>query len=314
MTLFAMLFPGQGSEYIGMLSSFSYNNYIIKHTFNEASDYIKFNLLKLVKEGPKEKLNQNQYKQSAILTTSVAIYRLWRNKYGKIPSLISGHSLGEYSALVCAKSIKFSDALKLVFLRGILMEKTSINRPVLMKAIIGLDQKKVEKACSIASKNGIVSIASINSLNQIVISGDAKAVCEASLYCKNIGAKNILRLNINVPAHCKIMKPVSKRLKKMLDRIPIYSPIIPIINNVDVKIEYSEKNIKTALIRQIYHSVKWNNIINLIQLKKIFIMLEVGPNKILTNLNKKNKNIISLHTDRLNNFLQAFNYINNQNE
>ncbi|QCI17744.1 ACP S-malonyltransferase [Buchnera aphidicola (Acyrthosiphon lactucae)] len=152
MTLFAMLFPGQGSQYIGMLSSFFYkNNNIFKNTFDEASEYININLLKLIQEGPEFKLNQSKYTQVAILTASVSIYRFWNNKNGRSPSFMLGHSLGEYSALVCSNSIKFSDALKIVFLRGQLMEEVTINRPTLMQAIIGIEKRKVQKSCLVVT-------------------------------------------------------------------------------------------------------------------------------------------------------------------
>ncbi|AHG61515.1 Fabd [Buchnera aphidicola str. G002 (Myzus persicae)] len=314
MALFAMLFPGQGSQYVGMLSSFfKKNNNIFKYTFDEASHYVNHNLLKLIKEGPKIKLNESSYSQVAILTSSVSIYRFWKNQNGKSPSLISGHSLGEYSALVCSNAIKFSDALKIVFLRGKIMQKTAMNHPSLMQAIIDIDKKKVEKACLIASKKKVVSLASINSNNQIVISGDKSAVYEAGLHCKKFGAKCILNLNINTPAHSQLMKPAAEKLKKILQLTTIYSPKIPVINNVDVKYENNSKNIKNALTRQIYSTVRWKEIIDLIQNKKIFIMLEVGPSQILTNLNKKNKKIISLSTNNLKNFLEAFQKINKGN-
>ncbi|QCI16019.1 ACP S-malonyltransferase [Buchnera aphidicola] len=149
MTLFAMLFPGQGSQYLGMLSSFfSEKNNIFKNTFDEASDCIKYDLFKLIKKGPEEKLNQSRYTQVIVLSSSVAIYRLWQYKNGNNPSLMSGHSLGEYSALVCSNAIKFFDALKLVFFRGKLMEEITINRPSLMQAIIGIEKKTVETVCS----------------------------------------------------------------------------------------------------------------------------------------------------------------------
>ncbi|XOT90108.1 MAG: ACP S-malonyltransferase [Buchnera aphidicola (Diuraphis noxia)] len=307
-----MLFPGQNSQYVGMLSSFLHKKNIIIETFNEASDYINYNLLKLIKKGPDLKINQNKYTQVVILTASVAIYRLWKTQNGRLPSLMSGHSLGEYSALVCASSIKFSDALKIVFLRGKLMEKISIIRPTLMNVIVGLDKKIVKMACSISSKNSIVNLASINSHNQIVISGDKKAVYKASLKCKKFGAKNIFKLNINIAAHCDLMKPISEKLKEILNMIVIRSPKIPVINNVDVKCETNNKKIKNALIRQIYSTVRWNEIINLIIFKKIFIMLEIGPKKILTNLIKKNKDVTSFNTHNLKNFLIAFNEINKE--
>ncbi|QCI16020.1 acyltransferase domain-containing protein [Buchnera aphidicola] len=163
-----------------------------------------------------------------------------------------------------------------------------------------------------STKKKIVSLASINSHDQIVISGDKSAVCEASFNCKKLGAKYILNINSNIPAHSVILKPISKKLKKKLKNITINSPIIPVINNVDVKSEKTSKNIKDALIRQIYSTVRWQEIIELIKSKKYFTMLEIGPNNILTNLNKKHKNIIPFSTNNLKNFLIAFQKINKE--
>lgn len=153
-------------------------------------------------------------------------------------------------------------------------------------------------------------MASVNSYNQIIISGDKSAVFQTGVYCKRFGAHHVLKLNVNIPAHCSILKPIAKKLKKILNNIHIKSPKIPIINNIDVKSENKNKNIKQALIKQIYNTVRWQEIIKLIELKKIFIMLEIGPNKILTNLNKQNKKIISFSTHNLENFLRAFRKIN----
>ncbi|QCI25556.1 [acyl-carrier-protein] S-malonyltransferase [Buchnera aphidicola (Sitobion avenae)] len=311
MSLFAMLFPGQGSQYVGMLSSFFYrSNNIFYNTFDEASEYIHFDLFKLIQEGPKFKLNESKYTQVAILTASVSIYRFWNYKHGKAPTFMSGHSLGEYSALVCSDSIKFSDALNFVFLRGQLMEEITINRPTLMQAIIGIDKKKAQTACSTIKSKKIVSLSSINSHNQIVISGDKSAVYKASLNCKKLGAKHIFTLNTNIPAHSKLMKPISEKLKKMLNMISVHPPKIPVINNVDVTSENNSENIKNALIRQIYSTVRWKEVIDFMKLKKNFVMLEIGPNKILTKLNKKDKKIISFSTNNLKNFLIAFKKIN----
>lgn len=159
-------------------------------------------------------------------------------------------------------------------------------------------------------KKKIVSLASINSNNQIVISGDKSAVYEAIVNCKKLGARHILNINTKIPAHCTLMKPISEKLKKILKTITINSPIIPILNNVDVKFETTSEKIKNALIRQVYNTVRWKEIIELIKSKNIFTMLEIGPNKIITNLNKKNKNIIRCSTNNLKNFLISFKKIN----
>lgn len=226
---------------------------------------------------------------------------------------MSGHSLGEYSALVCSGAINFFDALKIVYLRSKLMQKTIKNQPSLVQAIIGLDKIIIEKICLKYSPK-IVSIASINSENQIVISGDKLAVQEVGLNCIKKGAKNVLKLNINTPIHSFSMKPVAEKIKYVLESIKVKSPKIPVINNVDVSCEKNEKKIKDALVRQFYTTVRWKEIIDLIKSKKVFTILEVGPNKILSNLIKRKNNLTVLNTSNLKNFLIAFKKINKKNE
>ncbi|QCI18887.1 ACP S-malonyltransferase [Buchnera aphidicola] len=309
MCLFAMLFPGQGVQYINMLSSYLKKEKLFQNTFKEASEYIGYNLLKLIKEGPLKILNNSQYTQPIILTSSIAIYRFWKQCNGKNPSLMSGHSLGEYSALVCSNSLEFSDALKIVHMRGKHMQKIALNQSCLVKAIIGLDQNIVRKICQkYTSKT--VSVASINSDNQIIISGSQLDVYQASLDCKKNGAKFIFDINLNIPIHSYLMQPVAKKIESILKNIKIKQPKIPVINNVDVKCEKNSNKIKNALIKQIYKTVRWKEIIDFIQEKNIFIMLEIGPNKILTNLNKKNINLVSLNTSNKKYFLEAFKKIN----
>lgn len=314
MCSFAMLFPGQGSQNINMLSSFfQKKNNIFKQTFNEASEYIKFNLLKLIQEGPKEKLNYSKYTQPAILTASIAIYRFWVERNGKIPSFMAGHSLGEYSALVCSNAMQFSDAIKIVSLRGKWMEKLATKKLYQTKAIIGLDQKIIENIClRFLSKN--IYIASINNKNQIIISGKKSSIEKAIISFKKNGVKNIFDLNINFPVHSILMKPIAEKLYNILKLIKIKSPEIPVINNVYAKKEYSSHLIKIALMKQMYNTVRWSETIDLIKLNKVFIMLEIGPNKILTNLNRNQNNITSFSTNNLKNFLISFKIINKNYE
>ncbi|ALD15293.1 hypothetical protein IX46_01810 [Buchnera aphidicola (Aphis glycines)] len=309
MRLFAMLFPGQGVQYINMLSSFLKKEKIFRNVFEEASEHISCNLLKLIKEGPLEKINHSKYTQPMILASSIAIYKFWRKCNGKNPSFMSGHSLGEYSALVCAKALKFTDALKIVSLRGKYMQKTIFNKSYLVKAIIGLNENIIKKICHKYTSN-TVSIASINSDNQIIISGSKLDVYKASLDCKKYGAKFIFDVNLNIPVHSCVMKPVAKKIENILKDIKIKQPRIPVINNVDVKCENNSKSIKKALVKQIYKTVRWKEIIDFIQSKNIFTMLEVGPNNILTNLNKNNVNLISLNTSNKKCFFYAFKKIN----
>ncbi|QIQ41372.1 MAG: ACP S-malonyltransferase [Buchnera aphidicola (Aphis urticata)] len=309
MYLFAMLFPGQGVQYINMLSCFLKKEKIFQNIFEEASEYIGCNLLKLIKEGPLSKINHSKYTQPIILTSSIAMYKFWRKCNGKNPSFMSGHSLGEYSALVCSKALKFKDALKVVFLRGKYMQKIILNRSCLVKAIIGLNKDTIKKICQKYISN-TVSIASINSDNQIIISGDKLDVYQASLDCKKHGAKCIFNVNLDIPVHSYLMKPVAKKMENILKKIKIQKPKIPVVNNVDVKCENNSENIKKALIKQIYKTVRWKEIIDFIQSKSVFTMLEIGPNKMLTNLNKNNINLISLNTSNKKYFSKAFKIIN----
>lgn len=306
---FAMLFPGQGVQYINMLSCFLQKEKIFQNIFKEASEYISCNLLKLIKEGPLEKINDSKYTQPIILTSSIAIYQFWKACNGKNPSFMSGHSLGEYSALVCSGALKFSDAVKIVSLRGQYMQKITLNQSYLVKAIIGLNKNIIKKICE-KYKSKTVSIASINSDNQIIISGNKIDVYQASLDCKKNGARFIFDINLSMPVHSYLMKPVAKKIECILKNIEIKKPKIPVINNVDVKCENNSKNIKIALIKQVYKTVRWKEIIDFIQSKNIFTMLEIGPNSILTNLNKKNINLISLNTSNKKFFLKAFKKIN----
>lgn len=304
-----MLFPGQGVQHINMLSSFLKKEKIFQNTFEEASEYIGCNLLKLTQEGPLKKINNSKYAQPIILSSSIAIYKFWKKYNGKNPSFMSGHSLGEYSALVCSNALKFSDALKIVTFRGQYMQQITFNRLCSVKAIIGLNKNIIQKICQ-KYLYKTVSIASINSNNQIIISGDQKDVHEASLDCKKNGAQYIFDINLNIPVHSNLMKPVAKKIEYILKNIKIKTPQIPVINNVNVKCEKNSKNIKKALIKQIYTTVRWKEIIDFIQSKKVFTMLEIGPNNTLTNLNKNNINLTSLHTSNQKFFLQALKIIN----
>lgn len=309
MNLLSMIFPGQGSHYIGMMSYFNVKNLIIKNTFNEASNILGYDLLKLIQYGEKKELNQTWKTQPALLSCSIAIYRLWINQGGEEPKLIAGHSLGEYTALVCSKVINFTEAIKLVEYRGKLMHKYFPNNIGSMKVIIGLNHNLIIQACKECSYKKIVEPVNFNSPEQVVISGHKEAVEKAGNICKKMGAKLILELPVNIPAHSSLMKDISIKLKIKLEKIKFKKPKIPFVNNVDVKIENNPKLIKNALVRQIYSPVLWMDIINFIS-NKVKYFLEIGPNKILTNLsNKINKNIISIAINSEKNLLHTINKI-----
>lgn len=297
-----MLFPGQGSHSINMMSGFE-NIPIIHNTFDEASSILGYDLFKLIKYGPYKELNKTSKTQPAILVSSIAIYRLWLKKGGNKPNIIAGHSLGEYTALVCANVIDFIDAIKLVQTRGKIMENACKTNKGSMTAIIGLNKDLVFIACQEASDKEIVEPVNFNSSKQIVISGHIEAVKKASLICKTMGAKLILPLSINIPAHSSLMKSASLKLKDEIDKIKFNKPKIPIVNNVNATCEYNPKIIKKSLVCQLYNPVLWLDTINfLINLKKIYYLLEIGPGKVLTNLSKriaKNKKSISINNENI---------------
>lgn len=294
MKSFAMVFPGQGSQSIGMLSNLYEEYSEIKNYFYQASSILKYDLWNLIKNGCKEELNKTWKTQPAILTASVAIYNLWIKKSGMFPKIMTGHSLGEYSALVCAKAIDFSQAIQLVELRGKLMQRAVSNRSTLMNVILGLKYEVVMKICKNISNNKIVEITNFNTPTQIVISGDKEAVEEASKKCKSIGAKKVITLQVSVPAHCTLMKLAKKSFFNFLKKINFKSPFIPVISSTDVTLHSSPKNICNSLLRNLYTPVQWVDCINLIKKKNIFNILEIGPGTILTNLIKKIENTIKV--------------------
>ncbi|GHE90636.1 ACP S-malonyltransferase [Thalassotalea profundi] len=282
----AFIFPGQGSQAVAMLSDFD-NNDIVQDTFKEASDALGYDVWSLVNQGPAEKLNQTNFTQPALLTASVALWRLWQASSTITPSVIAGHSLGEYSALVCANVITLSDAVKLVEKRGEFMQ-TSVPEGVgAMAAIIGLADDAIIKACKEAEQDQVVSAVNFNSPGQVVIAGHTDAVTRAGELCKAAGAKRVLPLPVSVPSHCALMKDAADKLALELEKIRFNTPDIPVINNVDVIAQTDIAEIKTALVKQLYSPVRWTETIEKMAAQGITKALEVGPGKVLQGLVKR---------------------------
>ncbi|WP_343191987.1 ACP S-malonyltransferase [Buchnera aphidicola] len=309
MNLFAMIFPGQGIQKKNMLNELSLQDTIVKNTFNESSSAVGYNLWKLIKNDTNNQLNYSEFIQPAILTTSVAIYRLWIDKHGYFPDIMAGNSLGEYSALVCANAISLYDSAKLVQFRGKLMQKIIRYKQVAMSAIIGLDKKKVIDICNQQKKNQIVDPSNFNTLNQTVISGNKSAVERVGIDCKKSGATHVIPLNINIAAHCRLMIPAANKLSRFIKKIHFNKPTCPVINNIDVKCEFSKKKICKALVKQLSYPVRWYEIIDFIKLQGIKLILEVGSSSILTKLNINNISITSIALNNSSNFLTAFHRI-----
>ncbi len=287
MSKFAIVFPGQGSQSVGMLAELAEQFPIVQETFAEASEALGYDLWALVQNGPAESLNETYRTQPALLTSSVAIWRVWQQQGCAQPEVLAGHSLGEYSALVCAGVISFKDAVKLVELRGQLMQKAVPAGVGAMSAIIGLDNESIAKACVEAAEGQVVSPVNFNSPGQVVIAGNKEAVERANILCKAVGAKRALPLPVSVPSHCQLMKPAADELAIALESITFNTPILPVINNADVETEVDPEAIKFALVKQLYNPVRWTETVERMAEEGISLLIEMGPGKVLTGLTKR---------------------------
>jgi len=282
----AFIFPGQGSQAVSMLADFVDNN-VVQNTFSEASAALGYDVWQLIFAGPAEKLNQTSYTQPALLTASVALWRLWLSQSDIKPSILAGHSLGEYSALVCADVLSLADAVQLVEKRGQFMQASVPEGVGAMAAIIGLDDQATMDACAQAQENEVVAAVNFNSPGQVVIAGHKNAVARAGELCKNAGAKRVLPLPVSVPSHCALMKDAAEKLSVELDKLTFNEPNINVVNNVDVAMEKSAENIKSALIKQLYSPVRWTETIESLSKNGISMVVEAGPGKVLQGLLKR---------------------------
>ena len=288
MKKFAMVFPGQGSQTVGMLAELAGDYPIVQETFKQASEVLGYDLWQLVQEGPAEELNKTWQTQPALLTASVAVYRVWQQKYPALkPEVMAGHSLGEYSALVCAGVLDFQDAVKLVELRGKLMQQAVPEGTGAMYAIIGLDNDAIINACKQAEQGEVVSAVNFNSPGQVVIAGAKAAVERAAALCKEVGAKRVLPLAVSVPSHCALMKPAADQLSVSLESITLKAPVVAVLNNVDVKAETDAVAIRNALVRQLYSPVRWTETVEKMAQNGVEVLVEVGPGKVLNGLAKR---------------------------
>ena len=284
----AFLFPGQGSQKLGMLDNLSKNFSIIESTFQEASDAMGTDLWEIAQTDKRGILANTEITQPVLLAASVSIWRVWVSLTHERPSALAGHSLGEYSALVCADSLHFQDAVRLVHFRGSAMQSAVPNGKGKMAAILGLSEKTVAEICKDAQKkSGLVSPANINAENQIVIAGELPAVTQAIQLCKEAGAKRALALDVSVPSHCELMRTAAADLEQMLDSIKIFSPIIKVIQNVDGEVQTDISMIKNNLIRQLYMPVRWIDCVNKVYQLGCKNIVECGPGRILSGLVKR---------------------------
>lgn len=287
MSTFAMIFPGQGSQAIGMLENLASHFPSVQQCFAEASKVLDYDLWALTQDGPEDKLNQTAYTQPALLTAGIAVYRVWQESRGSQPSILAGHSLGEYTALVCSESLEFKDAVRLVARRGELMQQAVPPGRGAMAAIIGLEDDAVKAICDEAAEGGVLTPANYNSLGQVVIAGDSAAVERAVTLAQATGAKLAKLIPVSVPAHCALMQPAYEEFVIDLANTPIHAPKIPVLNNVDVATPNHPDDIRDALLRQLVSPVRWVEIIKCIIQLGITDLIETGPGKVLAGLNKR---------------------------
>lgn len=284
----AIVFPGQGSQSVGMLAEIANQFSEVKHTFAEASEVLGYDLWALTQEGPASELDQTTHTQPALLAASYAIWQILTSHLSIKPTMLAGHSLGEYTALVCANSLDFKEGIKLVAARGHYMQEAVPEGLGAMAAVIGLDEVDVAAICKAAANNGeVLSPANFNSIGQVVIAGHKEAVMRALSLAKEKGAKLTVLIPVSVPSHCDLMRPAADRLSTLLNDIKFKQPNIAVISNVDVKPYQDEQSIRDGLLRQLYNPVRWVETIQYFSASGINTIVECGPGKVLTGLNKR---------------------------
>lgn len=285
---FAGIFPGQGSQSIGMLSALAESSTLVTTTFSEASDALGFDLWAMVTEGDDATLNQTINTQPAMLAAGTAVWRVWLEQGGAMPSAVAGHSLGEYSALVAAGNLDFSDAIRLVRTRAEAMQQAVPEGVGAMAAILGLEDAQVLAVCEKAAGDDVAEAVNFNSPGQVVIAGNAAAIDRAIELAIEAGAKRAIKLAVSVPSHCALMKPAAEKLAEKLSDISLKSSDVPVIHNVTATQSTTMAEVPTLLAEQLYKPVRWvESINNLKQTHDAQAMLEFGPGKVLMGLNRR---------------------------
>jgi [acyl-carrier-protein] S-malonyltransferase len=303
----AFVFPGQGSQYIGMLMSLYKEHNVVREVFSSSSDVLGYDLWKLIQQGPIEKLNQTEFTQPALLAAGVAMWRTLEFVEKLLPNILAGHSLGEYTALVCAGALDLNEALLLVTKRGQLMQSAVASVPGAMAAILGLADEEVIEICNIVEEDSkqIVQPANFNCPGQVVIAGITSAVNSAINLAKNRGAKKTILLPISVPSHCILMKPIAEQFANELNKVTWTLPKISVLHNFDAKIHKDIENICYALEQQLCSPVRWVETIQNMAKMGIKLIAECGPGKVLTSLNKRiNKDLQYIALEEYNTFLE----------
>lgn len=281
------MFPGQGSQALGMLADLAEARPVVTETFAEASEALGEDLWQLAQEGPVETLNRTAHTQPVLLAASVAVYRAWRDAGGSAPAIAAGHSLGEYSALVAAGSLELADATRIVRLRGSAMQDAVPEGQGSIAAILGLDDASVEHCCVEAAGDEVVSPANYNAPGQVVIAGDAAAVARAIDACKAAGAKKAMPLAMSVPSHCSLLREAVAPLREALDAVVLAEPAFPIVHNVDATIGEDLAGIRSRLLDQLFMPVRWVDCVLAMKTAGAARLIECGPGKVLSGLAKR---------------------------
>lgn len=283
----AFVFPGQGSQSIGMLSQLAIGFPHVQATFAEASDVLAYDLWNLIADGSVKSLNETHRTQPAMLAAGIAVWRSWQSISDLQPNYLAGHSLGEYTALVAAGALDFADAIKLVEQRGQFMQQAVPAGEGAMAAILGLGDDIVKEICATAASQGVAEAVNFNSPGQVVIAGSTKAISTAIDLAKEKGAKRALLLPVSVPSHCALMQPAAEKLAATLENITIQAPAIPVIHNVSVTTTNGETEIKQLLAQQLHSPVRWVETVQYLAAQNIDVLVECGPGKVLAGLTKR---------------------------
>jgi len=284
---FAFVFPGQGSQSVGMLGALATADSAVRATFDEASRVLGFDLWKLVSEGPEEALNATERTQPAMLAAGVAVWRVWRARGGALPEVVCGHSLGEFTALVCAEGLPFGATVELVRFRGQVMQEAVPAGSGAMAAIIGLDDEAIEAACREAAQGAVVEAANFNGAGQVVIAGEKAAVQRAIEAARARGARRAVALPVSVPSHTSLMRGAAERLRERLHSLEVRAPRIRYVSAVDASAHERPDEIRELLVRQLSSPVRWTDTLRAVSAGAVAQVIECGPGKVLTGLNRR---------------------------
>ncbi|MBE0494014.1 MAG: ACP S-malonyltransferase [Thiomicrospira sp.] len=285
---YAFVFPGQGSQSIGMLSDLAANHPVVKEVFDEASAVLGYDLWDVVQNGPEARLNQTDVTQPAMLASGIAVFRAMQAQKPDLqPSFMAGHSLGEYTALVASGVMSLAQGIELVAARGQLMQSAVPAGKGAMAAVLGLEDQQVVDLCAESAQGGVVEAVNFNSPGQVVIAGEVAAVERAMTHAEELGAKKVVALPVSVPSHCALMKPAAEALKLKLDAMTFETPKVAVLHNVDVEVHTDQAQIKSALVEQLYCPVQWVKTIEKIKAEGVEKLYELGPGKVLAGLNRR---------------------------